>query len=220
MAWNKQRMFKKPTSDHDGRGVGLRPRGKPGHEEGVQVAVDDGVVGEPVVLCQGEHHVRVPVVAEEWLRKRINDGLIPLLMNKGTRIQGVPSARRPCLSSFWSCHFLCLPDWRFCLGTWEYSRIGCATRQDGETSVQVNDGWLDMDPKSNPRPHLVQSLSTFCPITESIQSLSKPSPKSPISKEHGQTLDFKIQGLSRYCQDKLLKWTFSFRTNSGHRLHF
>ena len=35
-------------ADDDCGGVVLRPRGEPGHQEGVQVAVDDAVIGEPL----------------------------------------------------------------------------------------------------------------------------------------------------------------------------
>ena len=72
-----------------------------------------------------------------------------------------------------------------------------------QNPVQVNDGWLDMDTKSNVCPDFVHSLSSLRPITESVQWLFKPGPNSVkpllISKEHGQRLDFKIQGMSRYC---------------------
>ena len=41
------------------------------HEEGVEVAVDDGVVGEPPVLGQAHDDVGVAVVAEQRLGEGI-----------------------------------------------------------------------------------------------------------------------------------------------------
>ena len=41
------------VADDDCGGVVLRPRGESGHQEGVQVAVDDAVIGEPLLDREG-----------------------------------------------------------------------------------------------------------------------------------------------------------------------
>ena len=92
-----------------------------------------------------------------------------------------------------------------------------------EVWVLPTNGCLDMDTKSKLCPAFVMALSNLCQCTESVQSLSKSGPNSvnplQIFEENGQSLDFKIQHLSRFCPNKKALRNFLTKQSIGSFLH-